>query len=285
MAAGISRIRTARPIIAAAVVIVFLSIVMREAVLPAFREKLVGEARDMLGNEVQQMRAQIDHETQIFMRGDFLKITENRIHRPNFILPRGLDAAGINLAAVDAVYEPPTAGRPSGYRFKGVTTPTALLQLPSVTRGDKIAIYTPADHPDFLAPDEVFLVSNVKVEQLREGATHRQFQSTAELIRGLRNPSLDYGADVRVAIHSRITQPLADMTLLFLGLPLVLRRETKNIYAAVFMCLVLTMLFFLINITCQYLGGVLLIRPSLAAWLPLMIFIPVAVGFCSRIDR
>lgn len=284
MAAGISRIRTARPIIAAAIVITVLSMVMRELVLPAFREKLVGEARDLLGTEAQPMRARLDHETQVFMRGDFLQLLENRIHRPNFILPPILAVEGINLSAVDAIFHPAKDGRPSGYLFKGVTAPAGLLKVPSLDRGGKIMLYTPIDHAEFLAPDELFLVSNVEIEQLKTSSSHRQYLSTAEMIRGLRNPSLDYGAEVRVSIHSRITQPLLDLTLLFLGLPLVLRRETKNVYAAVGLCVALTILFLLFVMVGQYLGGVLLIRPSLAAWLPLMVFAPTAVALFEGVD-
>ena len=53
----------------------------------------------------------------------------------------------------------------------------------------------------------------------------------------MRNPSLDYGADVRVAIHGRIVKPLLDMTLLFLGLPLVVTRESRNVFIAMGLCM------------------------------------------------
>ena len=53
------------------------------------------------------------------------------------------------------------------------------------------------------------------------------YASTAQFIAGVRNPGVDFGADVRVEIHSRIVHPLADVTLLFLGLPLVLSQEPQ----------------------------------------------------------
>ena len=109
--------------------------------------------------------------------------------------------------------------------------------------------------------------------------------STPELAAGLANPSLDFGADVRVMIHSRLVQPLADVTLLFLGLPLVLRRETRNVFVAVFLCLGLTVVFMLVGMACQYLGSIVFFRPSLAAWLPLLIFVPVATAMYDRIDK
>jgi hypothetical protein len=35
----------------------------------------------------------------------------------------------------------------------------------------------------------------------------------------------------------------------------------------------------------QYLGAVAMLRPSLAAWVPLMVFVPVAVAMFDRIER
>ncbi len=103
-----------------------------------------------------------------------------------------------------------------------------------------------------------------------------QLSSTAELIRGLRNPSLDYGAKERVAIHARIVQPLLDMTLLFLGLPLVVTRESRNVFVAMGICMVVTTAFTLVVMGMQSLGEISYWPPPLAAWAPLMIFVPLA---------
>jgi lipopolysaccharide export system permease protein len=97
------------------------------------------------------------------------------------------------------------------------------------------------------------------------------------LIRGLRNRSLDFGADVRVTIHSRLVKPLLDVTLLFLGLPLLLARGNRNIFVSIGLCVLVTSGFMLIVFGTQHLGSAYLISPALAAWLPLMVFMPLAV--------
>ena len=79
-------------------------------------------------------------------------------------------------------------------------------------------------------------------------------------------------------LHARLVQPLLDMTLLFLGLPLVLKREERNVFLAVGLCVHVVLLFMAVTIACHYLGENLTINPSLAAWAPLMIFAPLAVG-------
>ena len=56
-------------------------------------------------------------------------------------------------------------------------------------------------------------------------------------------------------IHSRILQPFLDITLLFLGLPLVAARDNRNVFVAIGMCMGLVALFFIVAIACQQLGS------------------------------
>ena len=102
------------------------------------------------------------------------------------------------------------------------------------------------------------------------------------MVAGLKNPSLDFGADVRVAIHVRIVQPMLDVTLLFLGLPLVLARESRNMYLSIGMCVGVVSIYSLTVLSCQYLGTVYMLSPALSAWLPLMVYVPMAVAMFDR---
>lgn len=285
MAAGLSRLRVARPIFFAAFALTLVGAASREFVIPSIRDVLARDPKDLVGDSASALGTRIDHESGIIFLGHSILPSERKIHRPNFVLPTGLDLYGKHLAALDAFYHPADEKHPAGYWFKGVTSPAELLTQPSLKVGEKSVVLTPADHADWLAPNEAFVVSQIDFDQLSFDRKLRAFMSTNELMRGLRSPGLDYGADVRVLIHSRMVQPFLDVTLLFLGLPLVLRRETRNIYAAIGICIMLTAVFLLVTMACQYLGGILYVRPSLAAWLPLMIFVPVATALYDRIDR
>jgi lipopolysaccharide export system permease protein len=67
------------------------------------------------------------------------------------------------------------------------------------------------------------------------------------------------------------------MTLFFLGIPLVLTRENRNIFVAVGWCCLIVGVFFLVIVASQALGNSgHLLTPSLAAWMPLIIFAPLA---------
>ena len=200
------------------------------------------------------------------------------------MLPAALRQYGRQLAAENAYWRPAEGSRPAGYLLVGVREPKNLDTRPSLLLGGRPVLITPHDAPGWLRPGQCFLASDVEFDQLTSGNTVRQLSSTAQLIRGLRNPSLNYGADVRVAIHARIVQPLLDITLLLLGLPLVVSRESRNVFIAMGICMAVTTAFTLVVIGSQYLGSVSwILNPALAAWLPLMIFVPPAVGLAESL--
>jgi len=285
MAAGISKMRVVRPVIIAAALITLSAAVSREFVIPGIRENLTRDPKDLMGDAAQTMNMHIDNETDIHFHGQYTQENEQKILVPKFVLPAGLDLYSKHVTAKYAFYRPAENGRPSGYLFRGDVVPGELTKHAGPRLSDKVRIITHLDEPEWIGEGECFVVSNVDFKQLSSGRKWRRFMSTPELIEGLNNPSLDYGADVRVMVHSRLVQPLADVTLLFLGLPLVLRRENRNVLRAIVMCVGLTMIFLLVGITCQHLGSIFLIRPSLAAWLPLMIFIPTATAMYDQIDK
>jgi lipopolysaccharide export system permease protein len=284
MAAGISRRRVVRPVIYASIVLCVISAFSREFVVPSLSGELSRDPNDLLGDKGQPFKPRFDHETDIMFQGDQTFASQQRIHKPRFRLPHSLDVHGRTLAALDCTYRPPVDGRPGGYLFQGVTEPAELLSEPSLTLHGRPIVITPASAAEWLSPDQCFVASDVTFDQLSGGFGWRQFASTADLVRGLHNPSLDFGADVRVAVHARIVQPFLDMTLLFLGLPLVLKRGNRNLFVAVGLCGLLVAGFMVLVLASQYLGSILLFSPDFAAWLPLMIFVPTAVFMFDRIE-
>ena len=87
-----------------------------------------------------------------------------------------------------------------------------------------------------------------------------------ELIAGLRNPSLStHGPTCWWPFTPRIVQPLLDVFLLFLGLPLVLSRYNRNVFLAIGLCVAVVVGFYLVVLGSQYLGSSFLISPR---WRP-----------------
>lgn len=279
-AAGISRIRVVRPVIFAAVAVTLLAAANRELLIPQLRGQLSRKPQDLIGDVGQELFPRADNQTDILLRGNSTFADRQRIDQPNFLLPRELSDYGSQLIAAQGFYRPPEGDRPGGYLLDDVREPKDLSSKDSLRLDGKPVLITPHDAPDWLKPKQCFVVSDVNFDQLAGGQNFRQFASTSELIAGLRNPSMDFGADVRVAIHARFVQPLLDMTLLMLGLPLVVTRESRNVFLAIGLCSAVAGVFLLTVVGAQYLGTIYL-HPALGAWAPLMIFVPVAVGLAD----
>ena len=281
MAAGIPRIRIVAPVIVAAIVIDVLGVMNRELLIPHFRYEVSRRPGDLAINAGEELCPQSDNRTDILIRGRFAYVNQQRIERPDFLLPLNLREYGKRLLAENAFYRPAAAGRPGGYLLDGLQEPKNLAKQPSLLLEGKAVVITPRDAPDWLRPNQCFVVSDVAFEELFGGQAFRNFASTAQLISSLHNNSFDFGASIRVAIHSRIVQPVLDLTLLFLGLPLVVTRSNRNVFMAIGLCLSVVTIFVLVVIGIEQLGSIELISPVLAAWLPLFLFVPAAVGMAE----
>jgi len=284
MAAGINLRRVVKPLVLAVIVVSVLALANREFLIPSVRDKLSRNAQNWLGDTKQPLRPQFDHKTDILIGGQHTVVAERKIENPTFRCFTNYGSFGRQLVAETAVFLPRTNERPSGYLLNRVEVPEDL-QLHSSSfiqtkEQREPVIFSPSD-TTWLEKDQLFVVSEVDFDHLANGSSLKQYSSSMDLMRGLRNSSLDYGADVRVTIHARFLQPLLDATLLFLGIPLVLTRENRNMFVAAGMCVSVVAVFFVVVLACHALGASGIINPALAAWLPLIIFVPIAYGLAA----
>jgi len=277
LAAGISKARITKPIVLMVVLISIISVLNRELFLPHFQSRLSRNAQNWHGEKGVRFSGRHDHETRILIRGKETIANEQMISEPNFRLPPALQSFGRSLVAQAAYYQAAAGERPAGYLLKQVEQPEALPDLPSVGVAGQAVILSPHDTP-WLASDECFVVSSVSFPQLQNDHGAQQFASTAALITGLRNSGTDYGARVRVLIHKRFVRPILDVTLLFLGLPLVLAGTNRNVFMAIGTCMLLVVGFSVLVIFCHSLGNQYLVAPVLAVWLPVGVFVPIAAA-------
>jgi lipopolysaccharide export system permease protein len=281
-AAGVRKWRVIKPVIIAVVLIASLAAANRELIIPRIREHFARNAQDLGGENGKEFDPQFDNKTDIMIRGKQTYADRQRINKASFALPPALSEYGTKLEAEDAFFLPADADHPSGYLLKGLSTPKSLDTKPSLNVNDETIIFTPPGHA-WLQHGECFVASDLTFEILASDADYRRNASLVELISGLRNPSLSTHPDTLVAIHSRVVQPVLDVILLFLGLPLILSRYSRNVFLAIGQCVAVVVGFYLIVLGSQYLGSNYLASPALAAWLPLLIFLPMAVAFSDPI--
>lgn len=277
MAAGISRRRIVTPLIFATLAISLLAAANREFGIPSVRRQLCRRSRDWVGDGGRELNPTFDNKTGIWIGGERTYAVERRITSPTFRLPPGLDEFAARISARQALYRDEAGDRPGGYLFQQVSEPPDLAEKSSVQVSGEYAIYSPSD-TSWLKENECFVASKVTFERLENGTAWYRLSSTVELIKGLRDHTIDATSDVHVLLHSRLIQPILDMTLVFLGLPIILSQHRRNVFVAVGLCVLLVAGFSIVVIGFQALGTNYLIRPSLAAWCPLMVFIPCAVA-------
>jgi lipopolysaccharide export system permease protein len=283
LAAGITRARVLRPVLVTAIGVSLLAAANREVVMPTIRQQLSLDSKNLGGQQEALMQARFDS-NYVLIGGDKIIPAEQKIIGANFVLPRHLNRFGKQITAPEARFLPANGALPSGYLLSGVTAPKALLKQPSILMNNSPIIITPPGNA-WLQSDQIFVVSSLSFEFLAAGATWRDFASTHEMIRELRNPSTDLGADVRVAIHTRFLQPFLDTTLLFLGLPFVITRTNRNPFIAIGLCLAVVTVFMIVVLGCQSLGSGGWLAPPLAAWLPLIVFAPLAVAMSDSLGQ
>ena len=284
MAAGISRWRVIQPIVWGVVAISGLSIVNRELVIPHFRDELSQTIKDWAGTSGSPITPQYDYMTDILLDGQEVVALERRIVKPVFRLPTSMSYFALQLTAGSAVRMDATPEHSSGYLLTNVTEPANVDLLDAVHLDGRPIIYTHQNAP-WLQPGQCFVVSYVKFGQLLSGKSWRQYASTPDLISGLNNPSMDFGADVRVSVHARILQPVLDLALFFLGIPTVMARESRNMFIAAGSCVAIVVSYFLIVLTSHSLGFNYVISPVQAAWAPAILMVPWAAWRSGPLRR
>jgi lipopolysaccharide export system permease protein len=275
-AAGVSKGRIVRTIIIAVAAISIVAAASRELLIPRFRDRFSRTPQDLAADAAKKVEQRYDNQTGVLIAGRQLLSNQEKIEFPNFILPRELSHYGRSLSGRSATYHRATADHPAGFLFDDVSQPRDLASQPSLRLENGQAVLLTPHDTAWLQPQQCFVVTSVEFDQLLDSASWRQYSSTWDLIAGLYNRSLDFGSDVRVTIHSRLVQPVLDIVLLFLGMPLLLRQANRNVFFAIGICLLVVIGFTVVVMGCQYLGTSMLVSPVFAVWIPLFLFVPLA---------
>ena len=280
-AAGISTLRIIRPLIIAVFCLTTLFCAMRECLLPHIQDRIVMEAADYAEERGTLFNVTIDNETNITILGDRVFRSKKQIIMPEFVFPSSISRQPLRLTGETAVHQPATKSRGAGYLLSGVHD-LHILQHPSFLWEGKPILLTPVDVDD-LESDQCFVVSNVPFESIASRNAW-QYASVWTLISAARNKSLDVGTSIHASIHSRITQPFLDLTLLFLGLPVLLYSGDRNVFKAMGLSSLILFAFLIVRYASQF-AGANAGMPVLGAWLPMMIFVPLAVNQIVRLQE
>ncbi len=283
LAAGIPPARVVKPLVVASAIVASLGVLNRELGLPSVRDSLSRNAQDWLGEKGRKCTPRYDIQTDILIAGRSTFAKEKRLAAPIFRnLPPECAAWGRQIAAENAYYRPREGERPAGYLLSKVSQPANLRELSSASLAAKKILFSPADN-SWLKPDECFVASVVTFEQLSAGSSWRQNLSTYELVTGIRGQTIEPGADVRLTVHARLVQPALDLALVLMGIPLVLTRTSRNIFVAGGLAFGLAAAVLVLKLACHAMGNNYLLSTTLAAWLPIFVFGPLAYAMARPV--
>lgn len=85
-------------------------------------------------------------------------------------------------------------------------------------------------------------------------------------------------------VHARILQPILDISLFLIGLSLVVSGRERNIFLSLGPNIILVVFYFLIQMGCHSLGVQGIVSPSQAAWMPILLFAPLAWVAFKKLD-
>lgn len=276
-AGGITKQRALRSILFAGLVIVGLTVANRELLIPTYKDRLVRTPQNWHDRGKVAMNPREDLTTGMKFRGKEFFVGEKKITEANVQLPLAISTAVPRIAANTATLVPQSNVHPEGVLFDGVTLPAAMMNTDSILFNQQLLVYSPKDFP-WLSPDQCFVAVKMDADEIAFGKKMAQYRPTSEMIAALQKPKRHFGLSEEVSVHARLLRPFLDVALLLLGLPMIVSNSERNIFVSAGFGFLIVGSVFLIDAACQGLGAYRLIQPAaLAAWLPLIIFVPLSV--------
>lgn len=264
LAAGIPAYRLLRPLLIAAAVLNGALILNQEFVIPAFAVQLQ-TPRGSAAAKRQNVEPVYDYSNYLMhIDGEFVVVEKQALLDASFNLPYPqLARRNETLKAESAVYVAATGKRPAGWLLRNLTVPFD----PEILTDEGRHRVIPHDNGK-----DVFVVSAVSFDQLYNRGRNLKLLSSAQLIQRIRNPSTG-PVPVRgqsLALHARITRPILCLLSIAIALPLVIRRESRSLILNMAICSAVLGFFYAFTQGCFAMGTSGILRPDLAAWLPVI---------------
>ncbi len=136
------------------------------------------------------------------------------------------------------------------------------------------------EHP--LPPEGEFLPSSLRPEDIEVSVADLwEFLPYRELRTRAQHQPDDPAP--RLQMHVRILSPLYTATLFFLGLPFGLLGRQQGFLFTGFFCVLLCGSFYGTTYFVQGMARLGMIPPGIAAWIPILVFLPIAIAFLRSV--
>jgi lipopolysaccharide export LptBFGC system permease protein LptF len=276
LSAGVPLLRVASPIIIVALILNGLLLLDQELLIPRIIPKLVRskqEAGQQTASKEFQIPAMQDERNAVLNVARYRPGPGNPVMFELTVVERNKELQPTAmLTAKRADWDAAT----NSWRLTQARRVDGLLYSTGRKMDDKVTHYksnvTPEEIALYRSGNYVELLSTNRIDELLD---RPQSYGTVALLR---------------VKHSRFTQPLVNIILLLLAIACVLSREPTRLKSAATWCLLLTGLCMATTFAGQQLTGTppspawAAQWPAIMAWLPILIFGPIAVFLLDRVE-
>ncbi len=271
LSAGVPTLRVIRPVLLGCILSLAIAPLNTEFLIPLVADSLSVPRDDPDLLKPTKVRGAFDSITKEHYVGEDAFRRDLKVSRFEYTSPADTSSGLVHLTAAEAFYIPEASGK--------------------LSRGWQLFNASPESLPDPLpdgvvriGPGQYFLKTReVDFETITRRPTWYHFAPTHKLWELLNKPEGGRQQTVAVLFHFRLTRPLIGCLMVLLALAIFLHDQTRHILVSVGICLVAVTIFYAVLYGSKYLGEHDVLPPTLAAWLPVMIFGPIIFGMFDAV--
>jgi lipopolysaccharide export system permease protein len=266
IASGVSAQRIVGPILVLAILFTGLWVADQELLIPAVSDKLTRRHGDVPGQEHFKAQFIVDGNGSLIYSGRF-DVPTSSFNKPMIITRRVADP---NRPGIWEVTGRITADKATFNYQTGVWDLVNGVFVGTESQ-EGVRVATTYSAPNLL-PKDVPIICESKHASL---FSSRQLTALAAQSTKIRDV-----AQLSSLKHFRITDPIINLTMLMVSLPVLICRDPRTMKSRILVSFALTATCFVVTFLCKMLATEVVIAgrvmPELWAWLPLFIFVPIA---------
>ena len=273
MASGVSLKRIIAPIVFLALLLTGVLVIDQELLIPPLADKLVRSHDDLPGQESYDVKFISDGKNSLINSQRF-DVGTKTLHNPSILLRRETSRSRIwevtgLISAEKAVYNDQTG------QWDLYSRDTKTGELLAYGLLEKIgARGAPEPIPSYSSD------ITAKDIPVRRKSEHKTLLSLKELSAlAAQKTQIRDVAQLLSQKHFRITDPIINLIMLMVSLPILVCRDPKSMKSAVMISFGVTGACFVTTFVCKILATEVVfdkVMPELWAWLPVFIFLPIA---------
>lgn len=263
MASGVSLKRVIVPIVLLSFILTGLLIVDQEFLIPPFSDKLVRGQDAIPGEETYDVWF-IDDDNGSLICSQRFDVKTSMFHKPTIILRRRKPDTG----AWEVIGR--ISARSAVYNFK--TKKWDLIDGHLIEKGSETGVRSIDSYSSNITPKDIPVMRKSRHITL---LSSRQLSALAAQRKKIKDVAQLYSQK-----HFRITDPLINLIMLMVCLPILVCRDPKSMKTAVMISFATTGACFIVTFICRMLAVEVVfnrVLPELWAWLPVFIFAPIAL--------